>query len=1858
MKLSSHTPLPISISPVARAGGWMSALAGLLAAAALPATAQNTSGTGSNPAGESRTQAGDWTGGALASDSGYSADSDLSLSPTTDELDVGFGQTGTLIRTLANANASIPAQWCVFAPPARANAAVLAESLAGVAGRETLFTQAIPDRYRFTGGTTGNGISDTRLFPTSNGIQVTYTPNPAQSWNTPNLSLPNTNSTVASAGDGGGGAQPYFTYKGEGFWGMSADLARCSKLTMWYYWPTATPVSSVSTLTHGDASWKVFTFKDKPTTANSLHQIIITPNDPAISRPASDSYFSVTNLPAACRVHCLTFSRPGTALYDDATCLKVAKGWLAAAAAPEKWLGTPALTGTLPGGQNAPFTLRPDATGLPTGSHMARWTIAHKDFDIWTLPEADFGTTTLQVGTAEFSVDRSAIDLSPPIGAAPSPQRIRLTAEAGFSLTDPLLASSQPWVVPMASENRPGEIDLTFVTRTLPAGTHQATVAITLGNTRQTVIVRLTIQALNVTRLLSDPWRNRVYGIDQTGAVPGSLLVIDPTDARILRALPLGAWTTDLAVTPDGAILYALGTGEGRIRRFDLDRLVELDSRAIPGWTNSTVATTLPQLLVGPTGLLYFLGPENSAPALRVFDYDSGALLQTVRPAGSSYGFSSFCFEAENSRLLATTASSWSYQAAARTIAIPVNPDGQLGAIPALGLDETDAVPNNPSGARLLAAPDGGPLYFRTSPIARPSLARTSPAFPNRVLALSANGKVLATQTAVLRADDAGSLLALNATAPVLTFSGDQRRLVGFDSTTKTLKTFDLAPLAGMLGNATAPADGSDDFDGTLAWEPVTGASLYHVYLSADAAALQPAGGARPDASLRVGELTANRLVVPTALPPGSRWFWRVDPVTLDGAGVGTVRGFTVPAAFPAARELRFDAVRGLTFDQRSVPLALAPGTPAWTASSDQSWLTASGTGGNLEVVVQPTSLAAGWYRGTVSVHCAGTTARIPVTLRVRAPKITLVQSDPELPRIYAVHEDGADDPAFGGQVLAINTATAAIIRQSAAGRSVTSLAVHVADDRLYLTNWRTGALVALDRETLVETQRWPFPAYAGEGYSREDAHQVAAGGPGRVMVEGGNQTIAARWFDTAAGTIVAQSLLSAGNGRFGPDGLTYYHGVMNSSYALQKFDLSGGSLALLKSQQPTKSLGYSAALRSLVVAPNGKRVFWHATAFTDELVEINNYGQIVHDCASDGAFAVTSARIVDTSSATTLFTLPFTTDLLAVSHPSRKLFTFRAAPAAGEALFQVTNLETTLALGATEPSSPVASGAVVNGTLTSLNWTTDPLAKSYRVFFGDNAAAVGAAATGSPLQIADTDLTTAPLPGALVPGRTYYWRLDRIGHYGADQGEIRSFIVAPVVLSKAATVIQQPIQVPVPRTTLDLTAPAAVSWQAATPTGWIRLLATTGTTPATLSFDIDKTGLAVGTHNGVVRVTAGGRTLDHPVSLTLLATNYTRIVTDPTLPRLYGINQSAISATDPAYLVVIDAATGNPLSAAPVGTSATDVAVHPADNRIYVTNWHGGKLLALNRTTLVEERQYPFPPFTGMGYSTNDAYLVSAGPAGRVMVEANDQWISIQLLDTATGTIVGTSPFATRQGAGEFDPAGRYYWHGTDNISDAALQKLDTQTTPFTRTASLRPASMLSGYGSRILTVSGDGSRIFWNGNMFDSTPTSLWYLASHVFASNTNGSRALGSTAFFDTVTKTTVLNLPRTATDGAWNAATDRWFYLSAGQLYSFTAPAAGAPAPDWATTTGADTAGLYGEFLPVTEHRIADGNFVMRFRRAAGDPAAPLVETSTDLIIWEPLPEQPVTSLSNDAGGETMESAIPLDGPQRFFRIRRQ
>ena len=203
----------------------------------------------------------------------------------------------------------------------------------------------------------------------------------------------------------------------------------------------------------------------------------------------------------------------------------------------------------------------------------------------------------------------------------------------------------------------------------------------------------------------------------------------------------------------------------------------------------------------------------------------------------------------------------------------------------------------------------------------------------------------------------------------------------------------------------------------------------------------------------------------------------------------------------------------------------------------------------------------------------------------------------------------------------------------------------------------------------------------------------------------------------------------------------------------------------------------------------------------------------------------------------------------------------------------------------------------------------------------------------------------------------------------------------------------------------------------------------------------------------------------------------------------------------------------------------------------------------------------------------------------------------------------------------------------------------------------------MIDGYGSRIIAVSLNGRRIFWNGNMFDETGTSLWFQNQYVLASNATGSQALVSNGILDTVARNKPTSFPagHTASDGAHNATANKWYYLSGGQLYSATftplaAPLIAALEPPPA----APTPDLSGTYLPVISHCINEsGMFQLEFLRASNDDGQPQVECSTDLKIWTPLTAGQVLPLSEEDGITTYQIIVPIntDTHSCFFRVLR-
>jgi len=104
----------------------------------------------------------------------------------------------------------------------------------------------------------------------------------------------------------------------------------------------------------------------------------------------------------------------------------------------------------------------------------------------------------------------------------------------------------------------------------------------------------------------------------------------------------------------------------------------------------------------------------------------------------------------------------------------------------------------------------------------------------------------------------------------------------------------------------------------------------------------------------------------------------------------------------------------------------------------------------------------------------------------------------------------------------------------------------------------------------------------------------------------------------------------------------------------------------------------------------------------------------------------------------------------------------------------------------ATKAAGPTpADGAVIRETWTNLTWAPGALATSHDVYIGENLADVKAG-TGDTFQgnQVTMDLTIGfsgfLYPEGLVPGTTYYWRIDEVDSTNTYKGDVWSFMIAP----------------------------------------------------------------------------------------------------------------------------------------------------------------------------------------------------------------------------------------------------------------------------------------------------------------------------------------------------------------------------------------------------------------------------------------------------------------------------------------------
>ena len=854
----------------------------------------------------------------------------------------------------------------------------------------------------------------------------------------------------------------------------------------------------------------------------------------------------------------------------------------------------------------------------------------------------------------------------------------------------------------------------------------------------------------------------------------------------------------------------------------------------------------------------------------------------------------------------------------------------------------------------------------------------------------------------------------------------------------------------------------------------------------------------------------------------GAAWLWIVNS------------SFAQPFSFNST-ELPIAIAPGFNHAQMRVPVV--PAHPefdysALSISSDASWVSATVDTQTGEAVLDfaTSNLIASSYTATITASQGTNSASLFVTTSLSPLNLLCLADDPVRSRVYGIHQNETNL----GAVVVYDPIQETPIASITVGQKPSDLAITHDGRELLVINSAEASLSVIDLSTLRVSETIALPEYANHSSGPQNA-DIGIGPGDIIYYTDGAWAPALRVYNRRTHAILQTATEGIGDFAVSHDGTSligwYQYGWgagWAGSYILRFSIAADGQLTFAEqtsSSYPTV-IGRDPTDTPVLIQTDDKKAYVKQLAVEAKAVTntIHAFPQPVYAISPQGEIVSTDKTIYETATGISLLDLPTTTPVQMVTKDYARLVYFDPTSRCVKTVHLLEQIGPAI-LGRT--LSP-ANGAIVLPP-SSLAWSPVPGSIAYDVYLSET-------------NLTDADIHsdsfrgTSPNPSfamasPLAPG-TYFWRVDCVSEVGTSIGEIHSFTVSPFSIStnliQTATVQGHATH----QVTFQLnSAIPGKTWSITASEPWASFSTSTGVTPATVTVVMDASQLSVGVHSAELHISdVDSSTVSISVQLAVDPLQLTHLKSDSNSKRVYAISEDAERQPPRAYLLELDSEAEKITRVVPVGYSVTDLAIHNAEQRIWIPNWTRGSLLAVNMSTFEVET----------GLSCPDPYRVSAGTSGRLIVEGEDQWIHISILDTATGNTLG-SEFA-REGGGGSASGGRYYYHGDNNSSAASVQKYDLLGDAFQKLSEIR-VDLSWYYGSRTVVVSETGNRVFWNGGLFDDDLNLLWEMGPETFSTSADGRLAFGQDQIFDTTRRQTVLNMPISTSVSAFNSTTEK-------------------------------------------------------------------------------------------------------------------
>ncbi len=1118
----------------------------------------------------------------------------------------------------------------------------------------------------------------------------------------------------------------------------------------------------------------------------------------------------------------------------------------------------------------------------------------------------------------------------------------------------------------------------------------------------------------SIVKLLPDYVHPRVLALNQAnGSVPGTLLALNPTNGTVLGEISVNLNPTDMAVTPAGDALFVINAGSRTISKVDLNSFTVVSEKSISTPNSYSLSNPL-YVVAGQSNTLYYTdgawGPE-----VYFFDFNAGTNMLVLDTGGNAdFGAGGMVLNRSGTSLYAWRQYGWGAGNVNSWVShYSVTNGGSL-------------IPLENSFTSWRRDPLNTPVFLdaaerwvfnKEQMFSATNVSVLLAQYTDNIYAISLDGSVVFGPNEVFNAQTGILITNLPFSTTVQTLSGDQKKLFRYNSAMTNIVIYDMASIAPISGLVILPnpADGSVVAlaPTNLVWSPTPTALSYDVYFGTNLSAVAAATMASP---LYLGRVSTPGISPGQPLASGSTYYWRVDADGFNATNAGPVWSFTISTLAITPTQVSVGGSSG--YNPANASLSLTSMVPnAWTAKvTGASWLTMSPTNGTTPAAVtlsfNTAAFPAGTYTNNIEFAAGGVKVEVPVTVNLAALNIIKMTADLQRPYIYALQP-----PVLSGQkgpLLFINTLTEKIEKVLPISTDPRDLTIHYGEDRLYVVDWVSGYLRVVDLKTQTELPSIPILDHSG-------LDRVNAGPPGYVFMEDWNQWVGVYLIDTTGrNTNAAQlGLWREGDAETSPDGRFYYHCDNNSSAAgLSKSVFTNNTLVGVASGN-----GHPYGSRNLVMAPDGTRLFWRGYVYDSDLNELCSLGEEIHASTAHGDLALGTQHAFNSHNGQSLYTWPFSSTVMAVSGDQQKVFLYNSA---SNQIVVIPMSSIAMVPGPGLNPNP-ANGSVINPPLPQVSWTVSPLALSYRVYMGTNAAAVAAANTNSALYWGNTTSNSLALSTVVNPGATYYWRVDSVGFSGITTGTVWSFTVSALTITPQTLSLSGVTGLPILPQAISLTAPLATSWNLNVAQPWISVSAGSGVTPSSVTLNFNTTNLTAGTYTNQLTFSANGIALQLPVTLQLFDLNASKIVADPRRNYIYVLHPGSGNLSD-AFLLFLNTDTGVVEKVIPIGINPTDMTVNRFEDRLYVSNWQHNQTHVVDLKTQTE--------LSSLALGT-DVYKINAGVAGRLVAEGEDQWVYASLINTVSGSTI--TSIMVREGDGEFDPTGRYYYH-VDNNSSVAV--------------------------------------------------------------------------------------------------------------------------------------------------------------------------------------------------------------------------